>query len=206
MSSSMIRWCGWAAAVGGAMWAAKGLAILVTGSQPPLLFEVPLLLFPVGLLGLHARLRGQTGRLLAAGGVVSAIALVAGAAAVVMLTIDPDADGVVPGVAIAGSALGTVAGLVLLGLVARRAEIFRPPWHRLPLLIGLSIPILLTVVGGALAAIDERLLEVPLVLVAAAWVRLGVLIAAVDRAGGSNGEPTLSRRGTPSPWFSRPGK
>ena len=183
MSSSMIRWCGWAAVVGGAMWAAKGLAILATGEQPPLLFEIPLVLFPVGLLGLHARMRGHTGRLRAAGGVVSVIALVAGAAAVVILSVDPDAEGVVPGVAIAGSALATVAGLVLLGLVARRAEIFRPPWHRLPLLLGIATPLLFTVVGGVLAAINERLLEVPLVLAAAAWVRLGTLIAAVDRAG-----------------------
>jgi len=137
------------------MWAAKGLAILATGEQPPLLFEIPLVLFPVGLLGLHGRLRGHTGRLRAAGGVVSVIALVACAAAVVILTIDPDADGVVSGVAIAGSALGTVAGLVLLGVVTRRAEIFRPPWHRLPLLLGIATPVLFTVVGGVLAAINE---------------------------------------------------
>jgi len=182
MSSSMIRWCGWAAVVGGAMWAAKGLAILATGEQPPLLFEIPLVLFPVGLLGLHARMRGHTGRLRAAGGVVSVIALVAAAAAVVILSVDPEADGVVLGVAISCSALGTVAGLVLLGVVARRAEIFRPPWHRLPLLLGIATPVLFTVVGGVVAAINERLLEVPLVLVAAAWVRLGTLIAAIDRA------------------------
>ena len=176
MSSAMIRWSGWAAVVGGAMWAAKGIAILVTGDQPPLLFELPLLLFPLGLLGLHARLDGHDGRLRSAGRVVAVVALVAGAVAAGVFVFDPDASGVVPGIAIAGSALGTIVGLVLLGVVARRAGIFPPPWHRLPFVMGLATPVLLSVVGGMLSEIDERLLEVPLVLVAAAWIRLGLLI------------------------------
>lgn len=177
MLPTMIRSSGWAAAVGGAMWAAKGVAILVTGDQPPLLFELPLLLFPIGLLGLHARLGGQGGRLRAAGGAVSLVAFVAGAVAATMFVVDSDAEGLVPGLAIACSALGTVAGLVLLGLAARRTALFPPPWHRLPLLMGIATPALLSVVGGILAAFSERLLELPLVLVAAAWVKLGLLIA-----------------------------
>lgn len=177
MSSKTIRWCGWAAAVGGTMWMAKGTAILVTGAQPPLLFELALFLFPVGLLGLYARLRGHPRRLRSAGGAVSLVALVAGAVAAGVFAVNPDAAGVVPGVAIAGSALGTVVGLVLLGLVTRRTDVFPPPWSRLPLLLGVATPVLLMVVGGMLSEIDERLLEVPLVLVAIAWVKLGLLIA-----------------------------
>ena len=177
MSSRTIRWCGWAAAAGGAMWMAKGTAILITGAQPPLLFELALLLFPVGLLGLYARLGGHHGRLRSAGGAVSLVALVAGAIYAGVSAVDPDATGVVPGVAIAGSALGTVVGLVLLGLVTRQTNAFPPPWTRLPLRLGLATPVLLSVVGGMLSEINERLLEVPLVLVAIAWVKLGLLIA-----------------------------
>lgn len=177
MSSRTIRWYGWAAAVGGAMWMAKGTAILVTGAQPPLLFELALLLFPVGLLGLYARLGGHHGRLRSAGGAASLVALVAGAIAASVFAVDPDATGVVPGLAIAGSALGSVVGLVLLGLVARQTNAFPTPWTRLPLQLGLATPVLLTVVGGMLSEINERLLEVPLVLVAIAWVKLGLLIA-----------------------------
>lgn len=179
MPSTMIQACGWAAVVGGVMWAAKGLAILVTGDQPPLLLDLPLALFPLGLLGLHGRLHGRDGRLRTAGGAVSLVALAAGAVAATTFIVDEDADGLLPGLAIAGSALATVAGLVLLGLVARRTTVFPPPGHRLALLMGIATPVLLTVVGGILAAINERLLELPLVLLAVAWIRLGWLIAAV---------------------------
>ncbi|HEX7276878.1 MAG TPA: hypothetical protein VF244_05840 [Acidimicrobiales bacterium] len=192
MGPDSIRRCGWAAVAGGAMWAAKGAAILATGDQPPVLFELPLLLFPLGLLGLHARLEGHDGRLRSVGRGVSLVALVAGAVAAGVFVVDPDASGAVPGIAIAGSALGTVVGLILLGLVARRAQIFPPPWHRLPFVMGVATPVLLSVVGGMLSEINERLLEVPLVLVAAAWIRLGLLIA--DLAPAVNGPKPPSRR------------
>lgn len=191
MSPTMTRWCGWAAVAGGAMWAVKGVAILVTGDQPPLLFEAPLALLPLGLLGLHARLVGHGGRLPAAGRVVAVVALVAGMAALGMFAVDQDADGVGAGVAIAGSTLGTVVGLVLLGVAVRRTGLFPPPWHRLPLTLGIATPLLLSVVGGILASVDERLLEVPLIVVAAAWVRLGLLIA---DASSTVSRPTPVRR------------
>ncbi len=178
MSPSTARWCGWAGALGGALWAAKGLAVLLTGEQPSLLFELALPLFPIGLLGLHACVSGQGGRLVAGGRVVALVALAAGVFAVGVSTIDPDAEGVVPGVAIALSVLGTVVGLVLLGLAARRTGVFPPPWPRLPLVLGIGTPVLVMVVGGMLSEISERLLEVPIVLVAAAWVKLGLLISA----------------------------
>jgi hypothetical protein len=189
MTSPWIRWSGLAALLGGAMWAVKGLWVLVTGDQPPLLFELPLVLFPFGLLGLHARLGGEGGRRADAGRGVAAFALAAGTVAVVTGIVDPDLDGVVPGVAIAGSALGTVAGLLLLGGAARRSDRFPPRWRSLPLSMGIATPVLLTVVGGALAAVDERLLEVPLIVLAAAWIGLGALIAGPIRPPG----PSVSR-------------
>ena len=178
-----IRWCGWAAMLGGAMWAAKGLAILITGDQPPLLFEVPLLLFPIGLIGLyHCLLQSgaQPGR------ASKIVVYVACAAALLVLPVGlllSDPPEVVLGVPIATAALATVAGLVLLGRTARRTKAFPPPWHNLPLTMGVATPLLMTVVGGVLEAINERLLEVPLVVLAAGWIGLGAAIAGQSSAG-----------------------
>jgi hypothetical protein len=178
-----IRWCGWAAMLGGAMWATKGLAILITGDQPPLLFEVPLLLFPIGLIGLYHRLLQSGARPGRASKIVVYAAL---AAALLVLPVGlllSDPPEVVLGVPIATAALATVAGLVMLGRTARRTNAFPPPWHNLPLAMGVATPFLMTVVGGVLEAINERLLEVPLVVLAAGWIGLGTAIAGRNAAG-----------------------
>jgi hypothetical protein len=86
-------------------------------------------------------------------------------------------------VPIATAALATVAGLVMLGRTARRTNAFPPPWHNLPLAMGVATPFLMTVVGGVLEAINERLLEVPLVVLAAGWIGLGTAIAGRNAAG-----------------------
>jgi hypothetical protein len=62
-ASGLARWGGLAAMLGGVMWVVKGGAIMLTGEQPPILFEAALPLFAVGLVGLHARLGGRGGRL-----------------------------------------------------------------------------------------------------------------------------------------------
>ena len=187
MTERTIRWCGWAAMLGGAMWAAKGLAILITGDQPPLLFEVPLLLFPIGLIGLYHRLL-QSG---AQPGRASKILVYAAlGAALLVLPIGlllSDPPEVVLGVPIATAALATVAGLVLLGRTARRTNALRSPWHNLPLAMGVATPLLMTVVGGVLEAINERLLEVPLVVLAAGWIGLGAAIAGQSAAVAAQG-------------------
>ena len=61
-SSALIRIGGLAAMVGGLLWVVKGGAILLTGQQPPVVFEAALPLFALGLLGLHARLEGRPTR------------------------------------------------------------------------------------------------------------------------------------------------
>ena len=173
---------GWAAIAGGAMWAVKALAVLATGEQPPLLFELPLLLLPVGLLGLYARLDGAGGRAGRNGAVLATVALVSGVVAAVIFVADPHADGFAPGLAIAGSALGTVAGLVVLGVATRRAHLFGERFRSLPLWLGIATPPLMMFIGGVLAAIHERLLEVPLVIVAVGWMWLGMLITRSEPA------------------------
>lgn len=46
--------------------------------------------------------------------------------------------------------------------------------------MGIGGPLLILVVGGGLALINERLLEVPIVLVGLAWMLLGYAVLAVQ--------------------------
>src|ERR671911_1543137 len=64
-SSGIVQWGGLAATTGGVLWVVKGVGILLTGEQRPLVFEAAMLLFALGLLGLHAR---RTRQLLRKGG------------------------------------------------------------------------------------------------------------------------------------------
>ena len=155
--------------VGGLLWVVKGGAILLTGQQPPVVFEAALPLFALGLLGLHARLEGRGGSLGKAGGLVAYAALAA--AALVFVAPLP------PLYAVAG--FGPFLGLVLVGRDARQARIFPPPWSTLPLAMGLGGPLLI-VAGGGLALMGERLLEIPIVLVGLAWMLLGYSVLAVE--------------------------
>ena len=87
-SSALIRLGGLAAMVGGLTWVVKGGSILLTGQQPPVVFEAAISLFAVGLLGLHARLDGRGGPLGKAG-VLVAYASLASAAIVLMTPLAP---------------------------------------------------------------------------------------------------------------------
>lgn len=168
-SSALVRIGGLAAIVGGLLWVVKGGSILLTGQQPPVVFEAALPLFALGLLGLHARLEGRGGPLGKAGILVAYAALAA--AALVLVTPLP------PLYAVAG--FGPFLGLVLLGSVTLQARIFSPPWSALPLAMGLGGPLSI-LVGGGLALMSERLLEIPIVLVGLAWMLLGYSVLAVE--------------------------
>ena len=169
MSSALMRIGGLAAMVGGLLWAVKGGAILLTGQQPPVVFEAALPLFALGLLGLHARLEGRGGPLGKAGVLVAYAAL---AAAVLVLVAS-----LPPLYAVAG--FGPFLGLVLMGSATLQAKVFPPPWSALPLALGLGGPLLI-LAGGGLALMGERLLEIPIVLVGLAWMLLGYSVLAVE--------------------------
>ena len=170
-SSALIRISGLAAMVGGLMWVVKGGSILLTGQQPPVVFEAALPLFAVGLLGLHARLEGRGGPLGKAGVLVAYAALVAA----VLVLVAP----LPPLYAVAG--FGPFLGLVLIGSATLRARILPPPWSALPLAMGLGGPLLI-LAGGGLALMNERLLEIPIVLVGLAWMLLGYSVLVVSGA------------------------
>lgn len=166
-SSKLIRASGAASVIGGLMWVVKGGGILLAGEQPPLVFEAAMPLFALGVVGLGARLGELKGPLGKAG---VAVAYLAAASAVVAFLTELSLF-----IAIAG--FGPYLGLVLVGSAALQAGIFPSPWSALPLAIGLGGPLLI-LSGGGLALIDERLLEVPIVLVGLAWVLLGYLVLA----------------------------
>jgi hypothetical protein len=84
-----------------------------------------------------------------------------------------------PFIVLAG--FGPFVGLVLLGIVTLRVKAMPAPWSALPLVMGAgAIPLML--VGGILELVNERLFELPVVLLGFAWVLLGYSVLVVKGA------------------------
>ena len=182
-SSPFVAWAGVASAVGGACWVIKGMAILISGDQPPFLFEIAPAFFLVGLWGLRLRLGHQGGRMATAGIVALGLAALLGIATwLLTVSADPPASAseeeFQPTLLLAFLALLT--GLVLLGIVTRRTRALGDRWSNLPLALVVAAPVI-AIVGGALEEINERLLEVPLVLYGMGWMGLGYALIGVGR-------------------------
>ncbi len=170
------RWSigGAAAALGGLCYVIKGGVILVTGDQPPVLFELATVLLALGLRALYLRLR-DVGRGGGVAGPLTTVVLVAATISTVG-SLSTREDTAAVGVALAVSSLGLVVGLVVLGRIARRDPELAPGWRDVPWALGLAtIPLIM--VGGALESLDERLLEIPLVLIGVGWMAVGQLVA-----------------------------
>lgn len=163
-----------AAMAGGVAWFVKGTAILMTADQPPVAFGIGPPLFALGLLGFYAGLGAADAR--AKRGAVAAtlafgLMVVFGIADAVAPSLSPKGEEfTVLSAVMVAAALCLLAALVLLGLAGRRAQ--GRHWTALPLWMGvLAVPGFL--VGGLLSALNERLLEIPLVLFAIGWMSLG---------------------------------
>jgi hypothetical protein len=165
-----------AAVAGGAMWFVKGSVILAVGDQPPLLFEAGALLFPLALIGLHHRLGGEGGRRARTGGLSARLAAAGALAAAAYGVLAADPSDVVLGLLVAMTGLSTFVALLLLGLAARSTGALPSRWRILPAAMGIAAIPSVTVVGGLLEAIHERLLELPIVAFGIAWVVLGSLL------------------------------
>ena len=164
--------------LGGVLWVLKGGAIILTGEQPPLLFEAAPPLFAAGLVGLHARLGGRGGRLGRTGLLLAYAALASALVVLVGSTLAPagwvpneeSVTSLTPFIVLAG--LGPFVGLVLLGIATFRIKAMPAPFSALPLAMGVgAVPLM--VVGGILEVVNERLLELPIVLLGLAWMLLG---------------------------------
>lgn len=182
LSSQLLARVGAAAAVlGGIAWTVKGVGILATGNQPPVVLELGPPLFAVGLLGLYARL-GQRGRAATAGLVLAFVSILLAGVLLIASVFASDAlpageDDFTPlSLVIAGAGLSFIGGLVLLGIAARRAPVLPERWRSFPLAVGAFAVPGLIIGGGILSALSERLLEVPLVAFAIGWIVIGRLI------------------------------
>ena len=170
-----------AGALGGTAWTVKATVTLVTGDEPPAMFAIGFALFPFALLGLWSLVHKAEGRAPAVGGILASAAAVSVVLAVLVraaggAAVEPSDDEVTmltPFIVIGG--FGAFAALLALGLAARRARALAAPYISLPWAMGLAV-IPLLIVGGALETVDERLLELPIVLIGLGWIALGTAI------------------------------
>lgn len=182
MGARELRWRigALAAIAGGAAWAIKAAAILATGAQPPLLFELGAPLLVVAVAGLHATVAPQTrgARVGLASLMGAVLCLLAG---IVMAAARPAwrpvDDSLTPVGAMAFA--GALLVLVSLALIGRRAQVERALPGRarhLPLALAIgALPAL--ALGGALAEVGgERLLELPLLGIAGCWIVVGAMM------------------------------
>ncbi len=189
---ALTRWAGFAAALGGALWVVKGVAV-AAGNQPVYILEVvhtllllsyvALLLFALGLIGLHTRLKGHGGKSGWVGGALAWASLalapvVVGSFVFFFLIVAYKAAGdyviTFPLTAMVGLTwLLILASLVLLGIAVRRVGALPGRWRWLPLSMGVAGLPLIMISPMLIILLPQPLLELPLVVFGLAWVMLG---------------------------------
>ena len=172
------RVAGLAAIAGGSCWVVKSTVILATGDQPPLLFGLAPLLFAVGVLGLWMRVGAARGIPAAAGVLLAGVGALASVVALIVTsggTEVTSAQEFSPPIFL--SFVATLLALLLVGIDTWRNRSLRPNWHMLAVWLFVSFFPLL-VIGGLLETVNERLLEVPLLVLGFGWMLLGYAIVA----------------------------
>lgn len=164
---------------GGLFLLTKAVAILATGNQPPILFEVAPALQALALFGLVAPVLGLRRRTRWFAQAIAILVIIAAAGG---LLLDDDS-----GVALEEttsslldvvSGLGPIMLLLVLGFPIKRRYLWPGRWRFLPLVLGFGI-IPAIAVGVILeGALGERYLEIPLVIIAAGWIALGYRMGA----------------------------
>lgn len=158
------------AVLGGILWASKSLAILITGDQPEYIFELAPIALAVAALGLALAWRKETrGTRLPT--LLTFVALLSTTSAGVSYLVRRDDEGLF------GPALmvGMVSIIVVLFWVGRSFWRTRASdqWRAIPFPLAWSFVIALPL-SGALGALNERLLEIPLLTISLGWIWLGV--------------------------------
>ncbi|MEE8406854.1 MAG: hypothetical protein V3S32_06870 [Acidimicrobiia bacterium] len=166
----LLVWCGTTAAVGAILWVYKGVAIIITGNQPDHAFQVAPFFFGVSVVtlvySLVSALRRPRWLLVGLGW----LAVVAGAtAAIAHFAQNEDGLG---DPAYLVNFLSTILVFFLIGGDTRRKGLL-PKWSSTPTFLAWA---LLAVIpfGAVLEGIDERLIEVPLLVASVGWAMLAV--------------------------------
>jgi hypothetical protein len=150
------------------MWAYKSVVILVTGDQPDYWFELALVWFGLSILLLVYALKGRVNRFARVLVVLGWVALIGGGTAGVAYVMEGD-DGPF-GPAALVTMLSMVIVLFLVGGDVRRNQLL-PKYSFAPGLLAwlfiVSVPL-----GAVLSGIDERLLEIGLLVTVIGWVTL----------------------------------
>lgn len=172
MAHSFVRWAYVAAMVAGGLLIVKAGSIMISGIQPPFIFEVAQILFLLSLFGLVLHLNVRLNRLQYLGGGLIILAILAWLSLVVYLyfsgtTLPQDEHFVFPASLLYLLAnIAAFLGLITLGWAIWRAERKFSGWQRIPLIIGLfPLPAALTGIFHV---------EIPILLIGFSWIFLGV--------------------------------
>lgn len=158
------------AVVGGGLWATKSIVILITGSQPDYLFELAPIALAAAVLGLAVIWREETQSRPFPTLLASVALLTSTGAGVSYLSLGDDEGLFGPALMI-----GILSIVVLLFWVGRffwRTRAIEQ-WRAIPFLLAWSFIVALPL-SGVFAALNERLLEIPLLVISLGWIWLGV--------------------------------
>ena len=168
---------GWLTLLSGLLWVIKAASILLSGYQPPLIFEIAPMLLACGLLGLYLRLGARASGWGKAG---VALAVLAFFIRLSTTLYEATPSAIIPtgetfefpySLFVLIGAVGVFIGLILLGVDVWRARLFPSPTHYVPLTAGLLIWPLS--VSGLLH------LEIPVLVIGLLWIWVGYIILRV---------------------------
>ncbi|EWT01390.1 hypothetical protein N865_08570 [Intrasporangium oryzae NRRL B-24470] len=172
---------GLAAMVGGLFWALKAACLMIARFQPPVVYEVAPVFFPIAVIGLYGSLDGNRSRLARSGLTSAGIAELCALVSVLGLFLGPaewtpTGDTVTvltPFITL--SALGSILGLLLVGIVVRRTASLPGGWKNFPMSVAISI-IPLIASSALMKDINERLFELPTLIIGLEWMVLGAVM------------------------------
>ncbi len=170
--SRVFVWCGTTAAVGALLWIYKGVAILITGDQPDHVFQIAPFFFGVSAVALVYSVFGELRRpkwLLVS---LGWLAVVAGAAAAFAHFADNE-DGLGDPAYLVNFLSIVILFFLISGDIRRKRLL--PKWSFTPTFLAWAL-LLQIPLGAAFEAVDERLLELPLLAGSVAWAMLAVAV------------------------------
>lgn len=167
--------------LGGLFWAMKATGLMIARYQPPVVYEIAPIFFAFAVIGLHATLGASRSRLARAGLVLAGIAELCAVVAALGQFLGP-ADWIPTGDTVTVltpfitlSMLGSVVGLLLVGIVVRRSAALPGRWAGYPLSLAISV-IPLIASSAVFQAINPRLFELPTLVVGLGWIVLGAVM------------------------------